>query len=171
MAEPSLPSFIALDFETADYPPDSACAIGLVRVEHGRITSRHYHLIRPPRPRFSFTHIHGLTWEDVAREPTFGELWPEIAPLLADVEFLAAHNASFDRNVLYACCETYGLAPPPHPFRCTVNLARKVWRIFPTKLPDVCRRLSIHLNHHEALSDAEACARIVLAAWGAAPER
>ncbi|MFA5187667.1 MAG: exonuclease, partial [Patescibacteria group bacterium] len=34
----------------------------------------------------------------------------------------------------------------------------------PTKLPDVCRRLKIPLNHHDAASDAEACARIVMAA-------
>ena len=45
-----------------------------------------------------------------------------------------------------------------------MKLARDTWRIYPTKLPDVCRRLAIALNHHEALSDAEACARIVIAA-------
>lgn len=31
-------------------------------------------------------------------------------------------------------------------------------------LPDVCARLGIELNHHDALSDAEACARIAIAA-------
>ena len=36
--------------------------------------------------------------------------------------------------------------------------------IRPTKLPDVCRRLGIPLLHHDAASDATACARIVLAA-------
>jgi DNA polymerase-3 subunit epsilon len=45
-----------------------------------------------------------------------------------------------------------------------VELARKMWDIRPTQLPTVCRRLSIELKHHEALSDAEACGRIVLAA-------
>lgn len=158
------PTFIAIDFETADYPPDSACAVGLVRVEEGRIIGCHHYLIRPPRPRFSFTHIHRLTWQDVADQPTFGELWPELAPLLEGAEFLAAHNAGFDRAVLFTCCEEYGIPPPPLPFRCTVELARRVWRIFPTKLPDVCIRLGIALQHHHAASDAEACARIILAA-------
>jgi len=158
------PTFIAIDFETADYPPDSACAVGLVRVAEGSILGCHHYLIRPPRPQFTFTHIHRLTWQDVAAQPTFGELWPQLAPLLEGAEFLAAHNAGFDRSVLFTCCEAYGIPPPPLSFRCTVELARKVWRIFPTKLPDVCTRLGIALQHHHAASDAEACARIILAA-------
>jgi DNA polymerase-3 subunit epsilon len=50
------------------------------------------------------------------------------------------------------------------PYFCTVQLARQNWNIRPTKLPDVCRHLNLSLNHHDALSDAEACANIVLAA-------
>ncbi len=90
--------FIAIDFETADYQPDSACAVALVRVEGSRIVSRRHFLIRPPRQRFIFSYLHGITWEMVAGEPTFGELWSEIEPLLDDVQFLAAHNAPFDRG-------------------------------------------------------------------------
>ncbi|NNN06310.1 MAG: hypothetical protein HKL90_10460 [Elusimicrobia bacterium] len=44
------------------------------------------------------------------------------------------------------------------------KIARKAWAIRPTKLPDVCRHLGLKLSHHDALSDAEACANIVLAA-------
>jgi DNA polymerase-3 subunit epsilon len=80
------------------------------------------------------------------------------------VDFIAAHNAPFDRNVLRACCEAHGIEPPRQRFACTMKLARKVWGIYPTKLPDVCDELGIDLDHHEALSDAEACARIVIAA-------
>ena len=82
-------------------------------------------------------------------------------------DFLAAHNASFDRGVLRACCARYGLDMPSQPFRCTVQIARRAWNIRPTKLSDVCRELVIPLNHHEALSDARACAQIVLAAEAA----
>ena len=52
------------------------------------------------------------------------------------------------------------------PFTCTIQLARSLWGIYPTRLPDVCRRLRIPLHHHEAGSNAEACARIVLTAEG-----
>ena len=40
-------TFTAIDFETASCDRDSACAIGLVRVEAGRVVRREYRLIRP----------------------------------------------------------------------------------------------------------------------------
>ncbi len=156
--------FVAIDFETADYQPDSACAVALVRVEGSRIVQRSHFLIRPPRQAFIFSYLHGITWEMVAGEPTFGELWPQLQPQLTDVEFLSAHNAPFDRGVLNTCCAAHGLKPPGTPFLCTVILARRTWNLFPTKLPDVCSFLGIPLDHHNAASDAEACARIVIAA-------
>lgn len=159
-------SFVAIDFETADYGRDSACAVAMVRVEDGRIASKAIRLIRPPRRGFSFTHIHGITWSQVKNEPTFAEVWREVRPLLDGARFLAAHNASFDRGVLTACCHAANLKVPDLPFECTVKLARRKWNLYPTKLPNVCTHLGIPLKHHDAGSDAEACARIVLAARG-----
>lgn len=156
--------FVALDFETADYGQDSACSLALVRVENQAIVHREHRLIRPPRQTFIFSYIHGITWPQVASEPTFGELWPRLQGVLDGARFIAAHNASFDANVLRACCDCAELPPPELPFLCTVKLARKTWGIRPTKLPNVCHHLGLSLNHHDALSDAEACANIVLAA-------
>lgn len=159
-----LTRFAALDFETANYGGDSACAVGVVVVEGGDIVHRFYRLIRPPSRTFAFTHIHGLSWNDVKDAPTFDAVWADIVGDLAEVEFLAAHNAPFDKAVLGACCARYRLVVPALPFVCTVRLARQQWEIRPTKLPDVCRHLGIRLRHHQADSDAEACARIVIAA-------
>ena len=133
------PSFVAIDFETADHGADSACAVGLVKVEGGRIVRREVRLIRPPRRHFVFSYLHGIAWKDVAREPSFAECWPGLRELIAGAEFLAAHNAGFDSRVLEACCRAAGLEAPPLPFVCTVKLARRTWGIRPTKLPDVCR--------------------------------
>ena len=155
-------SFVALDFETADYGRDSACSIGLVRVESCKIVRSEHYLIRPPRKTFVFTELHGISWNDVKDSPSFGELWPGLAGFFKDAEFIAAHNASFDKGVLNACCAAAGLPPPEHPFQCTVKLARKVLNIRPANLSHVCHHLSIKLNHHNALSDAEACARIMI---------
>jgi DNA polymerase-3 subunit epsilon len=157
-------SFASIDFETADYGRDSACALGVVRVQGGRIVARQYELIRPPRRIFTFTYLHGLTWNDVRAAPPFGEVWTKIRPLVQSVDFIAAHNAPFDRSVLTACCQASELPIPKIPFRCTMRLARDAWGIYPTTLKDVCRYLQVRLNHHHALSDAEACAKIVLAA-------
>lgn len=164
------PTFVAIDFETADYSPDSACAVGMVRVENHQIVQRTYSLIQPPRRRFVFTYLHGITWEDVAHQPTFGQLWPTYGPMLEGIDFLAAHNASFDRSVLHRCCEAAGLRPPKPPFQCTVRLARQTWNIYPTKLNNVCDHLGITLKHHQAASDAEACALIVIAAHKFSPK-
>ena len=43
------PTFVAIDFETADYGRDSACALALVRVAAGVIVQRAFHYIRPPQ--------------------------------------------------------------------------------------------------------------------------
>ena len=157
-------TFAAIDFETANHDPASACAVGIVIATDGRIVHREHRLIRPPTRDFAFTHIHGLTWSRVRRAEDFGAVWPGLSRRLGTVEFFAAHNAPFDRGVLAACCELYGVRTPKQRFVCTVQLARRQWRIYPTKLPDVCRHLEIPLRHHEADSDAEACASIVLAA-------
>lgn len=157
-------AFVALDFETADHGPDSACAVGLVRVEGGQVVHREGVLLRPPRSRILFSHVHGITWPMVAAAPIFGEVWPRLLPLLDGAAFIAAHNSPFDRRVLNACCAAAGLPPPTTPFVCTVQIARKRWGLKPNDLASVCRRLGIGLIHHNALSDAEACARIVLAA-------
>lgn len=157
-------SFVAIDFETADNGRDSACAVALVRVEGDRIVARDSSLIRPPRRRFLFTHIHGLTWERVASEPTFAEVWPRLARLIDGAPVLAAHNAGFDRSVLQACCAAAGIDPPSQQFVCTLQLSRRTWTLPGYRLSDVAEHLSIPLQHHDAASDAEACARILLAA-------
>ena len=155
---------MALDFETADYGQDSACSLAMIRVENHAIVYREHRLIRPPRKTFVFSYIHGITWPQVANAQGFGDIWPQLRGLLDGAKFIAAHNASFDANVLRACCATAALPAPEHPFLCTVKLARKTWGVRPTKLPNVCQHLGLSLKHHDALSDAEACANIVLAA-------
>jgi DNA polymerase-3 subunit epsilon len=159
-----IPTFAAIDFETADYGRDSACAVAVVRVEGQAIVDRAHYYIRPPRQHFVFSYLHGISWNDVIDAPTFRQLWPSLQERLSGVEFVAAHNASFDCSVLRKCCDRARLSAPSLSFQCTVRLARMVWNIYPTTLPDVCRYLRIPLHHHDALSDAEACARIVIAA-------
>ncbi len=155
---------VAIDFETANYDPASACAVAIAAIEGRQIRFTRHWLIRPPTREFVFTYIHGIEWSKVADEPEFAGVWRELEPLIGDADFLLAHNAPFDRNVLSACCKTAGSPPPPIPFLCTVRLAREAWGIYPTKLPDVCRTLKIPLKHHDAESDATACAKIAIAA-------
>lgn len=155
-------SFLAIDFETANRSPDSACSVGLVQVEEDRIGAKKTFLIKPPHDYFEFSHIHGITWNDVRTKPTFIEVWQKMRKYFNGIEFAVAHNASFDRRVLNSCCSTYGIEYPDIEFRCTVRLSRSVLKIRPANLSNVCRQLFIPLNHHDAGTDAEACARIMI---------
>ncbi len=157
-------NFVAIDFETADHGRDSACAVGVVKVSSGKIVEVSHHLIRPPRPIFVFSHLHGITWERVKDEPDFGEVWLQVAGLIEPSDLLLAHNASFDRSVLAQCCDAHDIDVPSNEFVCTVKVARAVWNIRPTNLANVSHHLQIDLQHHHAESDALACAKIGLAA-------
>lgn len=156
--------FAALDFETADYGRDSACALSIIVVDQDQVLDSWTSLLRPPRQTFVFTYLHGISWQDVKNKPTFGDVWPTAAKLLEKVDFVAAHNASFDRSVLRACCEMAGYAHMQMPFLCTLKLARATWGLKPAKLSDVAHHLQIPLKHHDAASDAFACAQIMIKA-------
>ena len=160
---PALPeTAVALDFETSDTYPDSACALGMARIEGGRITDTLYTLICPPRPRVCFTEIHGLTWSMLRDSPCFADLWPDFSAFMSGADYLVAHNASFDRRVLRGCCRAADIATPDIPFLCTVSGSRRGFRLRRNRLNDVCAHLGIALDHHKADSDALACAKIYL---------
>lgn len=153
-------SFVAIDFETANYYRDSACALGLVVVDRGRVRMARSWMINPETSWFNLVHVHGIRRRDVVDAPTFGDLWPEVQPLLRG-HIVAAHNAHFDMQVLRECCYAYGIRLRLPPAICTMRLAGEALGIWPRDLDRVCRRLRIPLDHHDPLSDARACARIV----------
>jgi DNA polymerase-3 subunit epsilon len=159
-------NFTAIDFETATGHRNSACAVGIVTVENGEIVDQYCTLIRPPNNEYWFGNInvHGIRPADTASAPTFAELYPEIKKRLGG-RTVVAHNESFDRSVLKNTMSHYGLdygdLGLPDRWECTVRIYRAKG-FQPCKLSDCCRRLKIELNHHEALSDALACAQLYL---------
>jgi DNA polymerase-3 subunit epsilon len=169
-------TWCAIDVETANALRDSVCSIAMVRVEDRRIVTQAYALIKPPKipgmPTFAFSYIHGLRWADVCDAPTFGEVWPALKRMMMGCEAMVAHNAGFDRSALERSARFAGLElPKPFdrhdaPWVCTMMLARRRWGLKPTRLPDVCRHLGLELEHHNAASDALACANIALKGLG-----
>ena len=158
--------FVAIDFETANRDASSACALGLAIVKGGKITAKHHWLIRPPQDYFraDFTDIHGITAAAVRNCPSFKEIWPEVKPFLEGA-CLAAHNARFDRSVLQGSLEYYGLDLPAESFFvCTLELSRQTWKLPKNNLAAVASHLDLPLQHHQAESDALACAGILLRA-------
>lgn len=152
---------LAIDFETANARRDSACAVGVAEVfrPDAPIFRR---LIRPEPAEFSpfCVAVHGIRAADVADAPTFAGIWPDLSRRLEGATLLA-HNASFDSGVLSACLLAAGLPVPNIRFICTVELARAAFPDLRShKLNVVAHHLGIALDHHEAGSDAAACAAI-----------
>ena len=158
-------TWVAIDFETATREPTSACAVGIAVVRDGRVEESASWLVQPPFNEYEFwnTHVHGLGPDDTELAPDFRELWFELQPIIA-LGPLLAHNAPFDMRVLRALRDSHDLPMPPVRYACTVTMAR---RAFPAlnshKLDVVCDHCGIGLMHHDAASDAVACANIALA--------
>ena len=157
-------TFTAIDFETAiGHHP---CSVGIVTVENGVITDDYVTLIKPPNNLYSpYTiQVHGIHPRDTANAKTFSQVFPEIQRRLQG-KVVVAHNESFDRNVLSKSMALYNLDYSclniAAKWECTVKIY-KAKGLKPTKLSDCCREMNIALNHHEALSDARACAQLYL---------
>ncbi|MDU4962231.1 MAG: 3'-5' exonuclease [Sporomusaceae bacterium] len=159
-------TFTAIDFETANQARNSACQLGIVVVENGGIVDSRSWLIKPPTPLFTFTYIHGISYEQVKDQPTFAELWPAIRPYLGG-RLLAAHNAGFDIGVLQAVLGHYRLSAPPFRVLDSLTVARRTWPHLPNhRLNTVAGHLNFPFVHHDAAADARACAEILLRAAG-----
>jgi DNA polymerase-3 subunit epsilon len=161
--------FVAIDFETGDAKRDSACSVAMVLVEDGRVVRQEVRLIKPPRLIVPGNQaVHGITNDMVKSSPPWLRVWKELAPMLEGVSVLVAHNASFDKSVLDACHKAEGIRPLEGiEWHCSVKAAKKAWPDWPSHaLNACCERLGIPLQHHEALSDALACAEVYLRAEG-----
>lgn len=157
-----LQSFTALDFETFTAERSSACAIGLVKVIDGHIVQKFYSLINPiPDNRETDnTAVNGITREMLVGAPDFQQLWSTINDIIRD-DTLVCHNAEFDRSVWDEQLEFYSCAAPSkYDFFCTFQMTG-------LSLEDACAKHNIEMGcHHDALDDALACAKVLLAENG-----
>lgn len=159
-------SFTVIDFETANSSRSSACSVGAVKVKDGEIVDRFSSLIKPPAGHDEFmagnVRIHGIRRQDVANAPE----WPEVATLLAPFignDVLIAHNMQFDSSVLASMCGTYSMTAPKLETLCSLVLARETLKLPSYKLSEAVAYLGLEaFQHHDALEDSLACARLVL---------
>lgn len=109
------------------------------------------------------TRLHGIHAADTKDAPLFDDVWTQASVLIGD-RVLVAHNAPFDMSVIRHSAIFHDYTPPESSFLCTSRLARSRWPDLGSwRLPDVCDALGIAgLNHHDALSDARAAARVLL---------
>jgi DNA polymerase III subunit epsilon len=148
-------NFTAIDFETAHGKRWSICQVGLVRVENGIIRDKLSVLVQPPNNFYwdRFIDIHGITPEHTANAPSFDKIWHMVEPFIKNQNLVAHNGFSFDFHCLNQTLEYYDIEPPEYTGHCT-------YRIFGMNLAALCKEYKIPLNHHDALSDAMACAEL-----------
>jgi len=159
-------NFTAIDFETANNAAASPCAVGMVRVRDGQIVDSLALLIQPPYPNDWFSEfnikVHGIRPSDVSDAPT----WPEaLASMLEFIgeDTLVAHNAGFDMGVLTASAQLIDAQLPALEYACSVMIARKTYNLESYRLNAVAYAIGHEeFSHHDALADADACARIII---------
>lgn len=152
-------TFVAIDFETAT-GSRMACALGVVAVERGKIVYEREFRFRPPGNKYDpmNTYIHGITPDMTENCPSFAESWPEIKPLL-EGHVVTAHYLSFDFDVLRKNLLFYNL--PLISFKSKFCTCKDLGN---ASLENACRHFGIEIGqHHNALDDARACAKLALA--------
>lgn len=150
-------NFTAIDFETAQGYRWSICQVGIVRIENGIVTDEINLLVQPPNNYYwnKFTAIHGIKSKDTLTAPTFDNIWHKIEPYIKDQVVVAHNGLAFDFPVLKKTLDFYNLKDVFYQKQCT-------YKIFKDNLASLCKKYTIPLNHHDALSDARACAQLFL---------
>ncbi|MEN9965214.1 MAG: hypothetical protein RJA60_211, partial [Actinomycetota bacterium] len=76
---------------------------------------------------------------------------------------LVAHNAPFDMGVLRKSAELIEWPLPQLNYTCSLAISRKTYNIESYRLNAVAYAIGHEeFNHHDALADSDACARIII---------
>ena len=158
--------FTAVDFETANGSPASPCAVGLVRVRDGKITDTLAFLIQPPVPHDWFhagnIKVHGIRPSDVDGAATAAEALALMMGFIGE-DVLIAHNAPFDMGVLRSTSAHIGVELPQLHYACSLAISRKTYNLESYRLNAVAYAIGHEeFDHHDALADSDACARIII---------
>jgi len=182
--------YIAWDTETSGKPPViaggvtrenyhlfSECRMASIAAVHfslhGRELSSYHSLVYPDgftlgthdEDTTGATHIHKIKHDQaLKRGLPFVQVYEKFVEVIKNcrTDTLVAHNASFDKNVLFSECYRYGLSVKPFEhlkFVCTLELSRSA--LLDTanyKLETVYKHITGDVfRAHDALEDSRAC--------------
>jgi len=158
--------FVAIDIEYAD-SAQHICQVGLVVSHNLDIIERKSWLICPPENHYEerCMNIHHITPLHTVCSPGFKEVWPEIEPYLRDRQIWAHNAVSVESPVLEKNLRYHGIEDGPYRIYDSRDLYQRP-DCEPNKgngLEQCCMALDVPCeNHHDALADAEMCARIII---------
>jgi DNA polymerase-3 subunit epsilon len=164
---------LILDTETTGLDPKQGhriIEVAVLELVDRRPTGRHLHFRCDPEREIDAgaTEVHGITWDDLRGQPTFG------AQVQAFVEFARGaewviHNAPFDVAFLDAEFERIGLPTCASLASCVTDTLALARELFPGKrnsLDALCERYGVDNTRrtlHGALLDAELLSEVWLA--------
>jgi DNA polymerase-3 subunit epsilon len=98
--------------------------------------------------------------------PDYSEVIDQMLEFINE-DLLVAHNASFDMGVLIASAKAINKELPGLRYGCSLKIARKTYNLESYRLNAVAYAIGHEeFEHHNALADSDACARIVIHAAG-----
>ncbi len=140
------------------------CTINLSDRKKLYIKDKKSFLVKPPKNEYDpeTCKIHNIYPKDTKNSPTFKQLWEDMEKYFTDKTFVA-HNADFDSRVIENELKINRIPVPNTVYTCTLDLAKSIW---PNEqsytLNSIAAIFNIPLRHHDALSDANATASILL---------
>ncbi len=163
-----------VDVETSGFRPGQARIVSIAALavgDDGNVEGSFSTLLDPgvdPGP----THVHGLTAEMLAGQPTFGDIVGDIVGVLRG-RTLVAHNVAFDYSFLAAEAELIGAELPIDSAMCTVELSRRLCLGTENlRLETLAAHWGVtQMRPHDALDDAQVLAQILKPALAGALER
>jgi DNA polymerase III subunit epsilon len=163
-----------VDVETSGFRPGQARIVSVAALavgDDGNVEGSFSSLLDPgvdPGP----THVHGLTPEMLAGQPTFADIVDDLIGVLRG-RTLVAHNVGFDYSFLVAEAELVGAELPIDTAMCTVELARRLnLGVENLRLETLAAHWGVtQMRPHDALDDAQVLAQILKPALAGARER
>ena len=165
---------VVLDFESTGLNTAKAriIEIGAVKLVEGTVTETFQQLVDPEEalPE-KITEITGITDANLQGQPKAAEVLPKLLDFIGDLP-IAAHNASFDANLLKSELKRLGLKYTG-PVLDTLVYARKLYpKLKSFRLGALCKHLGVSLkNAHRAVHDAAATAQCLARMFAETRER
>ncbi len=155
---------MVLDVETTGFRPGHARVISLAALAldaDGTVDRSVVSLLNPgvdPGP----THVHGLTADMLADQPTFADIANDLMDVLKG-RTLVAHNVAFDHGFLTAEAELAEVELPVDTVMCTVELTRRLsLGTENLRLETLAAHWRVpQLRPHDALDDALVLSRVL----------
>lgn len=158
--------FFAVDVETANADMASICSIAIAKFLDGNLVEEWHSLINPDDFFDAMNiSIHGIDEVSVSNSPKYFEVAPVIAHYLQGC--VVVTHTQFDRVAIRQASARWKLDQPDCRWIDSARVARRAWPECARSgygLANVCKLIGHSFQHHDALEDAKAAGKVLVAA-------